>query len=310
MTKYKILNWFGENIWIFLTGSLFLGLFFPIFRIFKPYISYFLMIVLYVTFLNVEFKNITTYIKKPFLILYYIVINMVVSPLLLYLLFSFFTKNYAILSAVVILALVPSGAAASAMTDISGGDTGLTVILTIVSHLAAIILIPFMFFVIFRKSIDLDYFTILLDVTKLIGIPLVLAIVSNILFKEKVNFLKRNVKFFTVVPLVFVIAAIMAVNSTYLKRNPYEVLIYLLILYITFIFSQYFSFTTAYFLDLKQRIAVSNAKTFSNIALALVVASKHLNPETALIVALSQIPWPTMLISLRIMLRIFSKNKL
>lgn len=306
--KNKLFRWLGENIWIFLTASLFLGLFFPFFKVFKPYISYFLMIVLYVTFLNVDIKATVKYIKNPLLILYYIGTNMIISPVLLYILFLLFTKDYIILSAVVLLALVPSGVAASAMTDISGGDTSLTVVLTIISHLAAILLIPFMFFLIFRKSINLNYLTILIDVAKLIGIPLILAILSNIIFKESTLFLKRNTKLFTVLPLVFVIASIMAVNSVYLKDKPFEVLIYLIILYVVFVFSQYFSFFTVPHLKIKQRIAISNAKTFSNIALALVIASKYLHPRTALIVALSQIPWPTMLVSLKVLLKVFNKN--
>jgi len=305
--KERLFNWLGENIWVFLTGSIFLGILFPKLKIFKPYIAYFLMVVLYVTFLKVDVNVALSHIKRPLLIIYYVLMNLVISPIILYFLFFAFTKNYSILSSVLLLGLVPSGVAASAMTDVSKGETPLTVVLTIVSHLVAIFTIPTIFFIVFRKSMNLNYISILIDVAKLIGIPLILATLSNMIFKEKINFIKKRAKLFTVISLVFVISSIMAVNSTYIKETPTKVLIYLSILYVVFIFSQLFSFFTVPSLSVKEKIAISNAKTFSNIGLGLVIASKYLSPEAAIILALSQIPWPTMLISLKIILKLSSK---
>lgn len=140
-----------NNSSLILVLTVFFGIIFPYFSFFTKFITYFLMLILFITFLKVDFNCIRIYIKKPLLIIYIIFINSFLTPILIYLIYKNFCFNYLELSAIMLLALVPTGVAASAMTDLSNGNTLLTVLLTIITHILASFLIPLFFFIFLEK---------------------------------------------------------------------------------------------------------------------------------------------------------------
>ncbi|MGB9842892.1 MAG: bile acid:sodium symporter family protein [Caldisericia bacterium] len=280
----------------------FIGIFFPYFVFFTKYITYFLMTILFITFLKVDFNCIKIYIKKPMLIIYIIIINSLITPLLIYLIYKNFNFDYLTLSAIMLLALVPTGVAASAMTDLSNGNTLLTVLLTIITHILAPFLIPLFFYLFFRKVVKLDYFQVFITIFRLIFIPLLIAIPFKKFFKREANFLSNNSKIITLILVILLSLSIISLNANYMRENPFEVIKYILILYSVFILFQLINFFFPFFLKLPDKIAISNAKTFNNIAIATVLSIQFLDPKSSLIVILGQIPWPTMLIPLNIIL--------
>ncbi|NLI55522.1 hypothetical protein GX420_00835 [bacterium] len=289
--------------------SVILGILFPFLNFFTNYITYLLMFILFITFLKVDFNSVKIYMKKPILIIYIIFINSFLTPILIYLIYSNFNFDYLTLSAIMLLALVPTGVAASAMTDLSNGNTLLAVLLTIITHILAPFLIPLFFFLFFRKVVKLDYLQVFITVLRLIFIPLLLAIPFKKFFKKATDFFSNNSKIITLILVMLLTSSIVSLNSIYIRENPLEVIKYILILYSVFLLFQIFNFFFPFFLDLPDRIAISNSKTFNNISIATVLSLQFLDPKTSLIVALGQIPWPTMLIPLNIMLFFMKKNK-
>ncbi len=292
----------------FLILVVILGILFPYFGFFSKYITYFLMVILLITFLKVDFNCIRIYIKKPLLVLYILMINSIVTPIVVFLIFRTFTSDYYFLSAIMLLALVPTGVAASAMTDLSNGNTLLSVLITILTHILAPILIPIFFFILFRKVIKLDYFQVFLTISRLIFIPLVISFPIKKYFKKFTNFIGNNSKILTLIFVTLLSLAIISITAPYIRENPLSVIRYILILYSVFLLFQLINFFAPFFLKLPDRIAISNSKTFNNIAIATVLALQFLDPKSSLIVILGQIPWPTMLIPLNLLLHL-TKNK-
>ncbi|MCX8094794.1 MAG: hypothetical protein N3D74_01190 [Caldisericia bacterium] len=284
------------------------GILFPYFEIFSKYITYFLMIILLITFLKVDFNCIRIYIKKPLLVLYILLINSIITPIIIYLVYRSFTSDYYFLSALMLLALVPTGVAASAMTDLSNGNTLLSVLITILTHILAPILIPIFFFILFRKVIKLDYFQVFITISRLIFIPLILSFPIKKYFKGFTNFIGNNSKIITLIFVTLLSLGIISITAQYIRNNPLLVIKYILILYSEFILFQIINFFAPFFLKIPDRIAISNSKTFNNIAIATVLSLQFLDPKSSLIVILGQIPWPTMLIPLNILLYL-TKNK-
>ena len=165
------------------------------------------------------------------------------------------------------------------------------------------------FFLFFRKVVKLDYLQVFITVLRLIFIPLLLAIPFKKFFKKATDFFSNNSKIITLILVMLLTSSIVSLNSIYIRENPLEVIKYILILYSVFILFQIFNFFFPFFLDLPDRIAISNSKTFNNISIATVLSLQFLDPKTSLIVALGQIPWPTMLIPLNIILFFMKKNR-
>jgi len=298
-----------SNSSYFLILTVIFGILFPYFSFFTKFITYFLMFILFITFLKVDFNCIKIYMKKPFLIIYIILINSFLTPILIYLIYRNFGFDYLTLSAIMLLSLVPTGVAASAMTDLSNGNTLLTVLLTIITHILAPFLIPIFFFLFFRKVVKLDYFKVFITIFRLIFIPLLVALPFKKFFKKATNFFSENSKIITLILVVILSLSIISLNAVYIRENPLEVIKYIFILYSVFILFQIINFFFPFFLKLPDRIAISNSKTFNNIAIATVLSLQFLDPKSSLIVVLGQIPWPTMLIPLNLIIYFVKKTK-
>lgn len=293
----------------FLIFVVIFGIIFPYFGFLSKYITYFLMIILLITFLKVDFNCIKIYIKKPVLVFYILLINSIITPIIVFLIFKSFTSDYYFLSAIMLLALVPTGVAASAMTDLSNGNTLLSVLITILTHIIAPVLIPIFFFILFRRVIKLDYYQVFLTISKLIFIPLILSFPIKRYLKSISNFVGKNSKILTLIFVTLLSLGIISITAHYIRQNPLSVIKYILILYFEFLLFQIINFFAPFFLKIEDRIAISNSKTFNNIAIATVLSLQFLDSKSSLIVILGQIPWPTMLIPLSIILNLTKKRK-
>lgn len=306
----KVVNFIENNVSLFLIISIPFGLLFPYFAFLKNYITYLLMIVLFVTFLKMDIMEIVHHIKRPMLLLYIEGMSLIAAPIIVYFVLTLLKFDYIVVAALVLLAAAPAGVASSAMTDLTSGDTSLNVVIIFVSHLIAPFAIPFLFFILFRKYIRLDYLNVLITMAKLILIPLAAALLSKQFFKEKLNLIKERSSLLTIIPVFLISLTVISINAPFIKSNPFQVVKYLLIVYPEYFFFMVFGFVIVFWLNLKEKIAVSNSKTFANVSIAMVLAFEFLDPKAALIVALAQLPWPTMLVPVNIMLKFIRKKTL
>ncbi len=293
--RMKIINFIENNVSIVLLMGVPLGLIFPYFGFLKWSLKYILMFVLFVSFLKIDFKEILNYLKNPIIPAYGTLMNMFLAPVIIFLIFSLFMKDYNFIAAVLLLSAVPSGVASAAMTELTEGDASLTVIITIFSHFVAPVSIPLLFFLLLRKIVRLDYVGIFITMLELIIVPLILAVLFERFFKKQTAFFVRRSKSITAIPISFISLIVLSINAKFIYTHPVEVLKYLALIYPIYFF--FFAFGLLYvpFLDNKKRIAVSNSKTFMNVSIGIVLAMQFFNPQTALIITLAQIPWPTML---------------
>ncbi|MCD6106623.1 MAG: hypothetical protein J7J57_00155 [Caldisericaceae bacterium] len=304
----KVVNFIENNVSLFLIISIPFGLFFPYFAFLKNYITYFLMLVLFVTFLKMDIMEIVHHIKRPMLLLYIEGMSLIAAPIIVYFVLTLLKFNYIVVAALVLLAAAPAGVASPAMTDLTSGDTSLNVIIIFISHLIAPFTIPFLFFVLFRKDIRLDYLNVLITMAKLILIPLAAALFSKQFLKKKLNFIKERSSLLTIIPVFLISLTVISINAPFIKSNPFQVVKYLLIVYPEYFFFMVFGFVMVFWLNLKEKIAVSNSKTFANVSIVMVLAFEFFDPKVALIIALAQLPWPTMLVPVNIMLKLIRKK--
>lgn len=297
-----------KNSSIILVFSVFLGIFFPYFSFLQKYITYFLMIILFVTFIKVDFNSIKIYLKKPILIFFIIFLNSIITPIFIYLIYKALGFNYIILSSIMLISLVPTGVAASSMTELSNGNTLLSVLITIITHFLAPFLIPIFFYILFRKVVELNYSEVFITIIRLIFIPLIISLPFKRFFKKITILLSNNSKIIILIFIFLLSLSIVSINAKYIRENPLEVLKYIILLYSVYLIFQISNFYIPFFLKIPDRIAISNSKTFNNIAIASVLALKFLDPKSSLIVVLGQIPWVTMLIPLTLILYISKKK--
>ena len=291
----KIVKYIENNVSLVLLIGVPLGLIFPYFGFLSWTLKYILMFVLFVSFLKIDFSEIIIYLKKPIMPIYITFMNMFIVPAIIFLAFSLFMKDKNFIEAVLLLAAVPSGVGSTAMTELTEGDAPLTVIITVFSHFIAPLSIPILFFWLMRKVVHLNYMGVFLTMAELIIVPLLLAIPFRKLFKKATALFVRRSKSITALPMSFISLIVLSINAKFIWTHPVTVLKYLALVYPIYFFFFFFGIVEAHFLSNKKKIAVANSKTFMNVSIGIVLAMQFLSPQTALIITLAQIPWPTML---------------
>jgi len=305
----RFLGFVENNVSLILTLGVPLGLLFPYFSFLKNYITYFLMFVLFLTFLKMDILEVVEHIKRPILMIYILIVNLILFPVIIYFVFKPFNLSYVYLSALVLFAAVPSGVASGAMTEIMRGKTPLTITIIMLSHFVSAITIPLVFFILFRKVIKVDYLGIMMTMIKLIIIPLILAMLTKKFIRNRaVQILIDKNRLFTIIPLLFISLVVMSVNYNHIIHNPVETIKYILISCPSYFIFMFLSFLSVPFLNFDERIAVMTAKTFANISIGIVLSLSFLDPKASLIITMAQIPWSMMILPVEKFVRITRKN--
>ncbi|MGB9694867.1 MAG: bile acid:sodium symporter family protein [Caldisericaceae bacterium] len=292
----RVVNFIENNVSLVLSLGVPLGLIFPYFSFVKNYMTYLLMFVLFVTFLKMDIGDIFKHFKKPVIIGYIVLIDLIVSPIIVFFGFKVLKFDSTYLSAFLLFAALPAGVASAAMTDLTKGDTPLAILITILTHFIAPITIPLLFYVLLRKVVNLDYLSVSITMAKLIFIPLAVALVFKKASPKISRLIGDQSKILTVIPLLLIGVTVTSVNYNFIIHNPWDTIKYILLAYPVYFFFMISGYLTAVFLPLKERIAVSNTKTFNNVTIGMVLAMSFLDPKAALIITLAQIPWSTMIV--------------
>lgn len=297
-----------KNFSLVLTIGVPLGLIFPYFSFLKDYLTYLLMLVLFITFLRIDISEIVVQLKKPLKVVYAIVIHLFALPLIVFAFLSLFNAPLSYVSAFLLFSALPSGVASPAITDLLGGDVPLSVVITVFSHFVSTVSIPILFFILLRRVIRLDYLGIFLTMAKLILLPLVVSIFFRKFFKLASTKIAEKGRLITIIPLLLVSFAVMSINHDFIIHNPWQTVKYVLIsypLYFFFLLSNYL-FTLKF--PNKQRITFSVTKTFTNVTIGTVLAVSFLSPKEALIVTMAQIPWSTMILPAELLNKVFLRK--
>jgi len=302
----SIQRFIENHFWLFLMLGMLIGFIFPGQAIvLDRFVIVLLMMLLYVVFLKIDLASIIGHIKRPFLLVYLLVCNLLVTPVLVYA--CTWKLDPDIRLAVVLLACLPSGTAAPALTDIVKGKASLTLVLTILSSMIAPLSITGLFYVLYHTAISLDYTRLFLGLVAFTLVPLAASQLSKRLFGPAIERCKRHFGALSVLIMMLIVMAVIGKEADYIRSNIRDIFGILLVLYAVFFVFQVVGYFQAFWLEPEERIAVSVSKMAMNNVLGVVIAISYFNPQIALILVLSEIPWNTMPILYSFILKLHRK---
>ena len=284
-----------KSLGLFFILAIIMGLLFSDYsKTVGDYVMYLLMIILFLIFLKIDLKEILSHIRRPVLLGYILLMNLAVLPLLIYLLSLPFEKD--IIIGLLLLASLPTGTAAAALTDIIKGRTSLTLLIAVLSSFIVPLTLPSIFYFLLGAKIELDYPGLFLTTFWLVFIPLVIAQLAKQFFIKHIEKSKKYYSSITVILASLIVLGVIGKEAGYILSNTSEILNILLILYMVFFVFQLAGYFMVFWLKKDEKIAVSVSKTMMNPALGVVLASTFFSSKVALILILSEIPWSTILI--------------
>jgi predicted Na+-dependent transporter len=293
----KIFKKIDQYFWIFLSSAIILGLFSPqTFLPFEGYVIYIVMAIVGLLFLKVDMIDVVTHIKQPFFLLYVAIINLLVTPLFIYFIFKYISPE--LTPGLVLLAALPSGVTSAAFTDMMKGRTSLTLTIIILTNLLSIVTIPFIFYLLFDASLDINSVELGLNILKVFGIPFFIAkVIKRILFPGITLKLQDYFNIIIVTLLSIIIAISISFTSEQLLSDLKTSTATLGYLFLVFFIFQLIGYFSVFWHKKGEKIAISNSNMIMNNILGIVLALAFFNEEILNLVVLSIIPWSTMIVA-------------
>lgn len=290
----KISTFVEKHFWIFLVAGIAIGLWNPVHLTAAPFVPKILLgLMLFLVFLKIDALAIIENIRNYRLMLYISFMYMIIIPLFFF--FSINLFDHELATGILLLTAMPAGVSTPALTDILRGNVPLSMSLAIVSQLMAPFTVPFLFWLIDLKGLEINELLILKDISILVFVPM---IISQLVKKYFPHFVKKGQHLFTsgnvLVLFAFVIVAV-ASQRDVLLEDPLSLIWKVAALYLVFILLH----IGGYFILLndrkENRVAVAIGAAYMNNGMAIVLAASYFKPEVLILMVLSELPWNTLL---------------
>jgi BASS family bile acid:Na+ symporter len=290
----KISNFVERHFWLFLVAGIVLGIWNPIHLKASPFIPKVLLgLMLFLVFLKIDAIEIIENIRNYRLMMYISIMYMIIIPL-----FFFFSVNFIdheLATGILLLTAMPAGVSTPALTDILKGNVPLSMSMAIVSQLLAPFTVPFLFWLIDLKGLEINEWLILRDISILVFVPMIFSQLIKRYFPATI---RRGQHLFTsgnvLVLFAFVLVTI-ASQREVLLSDPVSLIRNVAILYFIFILLHIGGYLILLKDRKENRIAVAIGAAYMNNGMAIVLAASYFKPEVLVLMVLSELPWNTLL---------------
>lgn len=194
----------------------------------------------------------------------------------------------ALAAGVVLLGACPSGTASNVMSFIAKGDTALSVTVSSVNTILAPVLTPYIFLLLAGTLIPIDVMALFVEIVKIVLLPVITGVVIRMIAGRTVERLDKIIPAFSVVLIITVVAAVVAVNAGKLATMGLVVLLAVLFHNSLGLILGYGAARGVGMSEKKSR-AITFEIGMENSGLAVALAMAHLDPMAALPAALCSI---------------------
>ena len=291
----KFLNTINRYFWVHLLIAIVLGFLFPQhLQSLEGIVLYIMIATLFLVFLKVKYTNVIQEFKKPVKLLYIVLLNMILIPAVIYVLFKPVDPNLRM--ALVLLAALPAGIPTAVFTDImEDGQSSFTIMIMMVTTLVAPFTIPLVFWMLYHQTFGLDLQSLFLNLLLVLVIPFVAAQILRKACEPIVNKSNDVINALVLLCTSLIIMIVMAMESQYILTHKQEVFYILGSLYGAFLLIQLMGYFGAYWLKKGEKVAISNSNVMMNQVLGIIVSLAIFDPKIALVVIVATIPWNTMI---------------
>ncbi len=271
-------------------------------RIFLPYPLYLMMLLLFFSFLKIEFIAILKDMKKTTLILFLLCFfKLIILPAGLFFLTQMVWSKYAL--PVLLLSGISTGVVAPFISNLLSASTSLVLMMVVISSLFVPFSLPALVSLLAGQHIEISFFSMMRTLAMVVFLPAFAVLIARQLTP---SFLRRleSVQF----PLSLVIFAsinlgVFSKYSSFFMENPMELTGTTVLAFLLSAIYYIVGFGVTWGMKREDRLA--GAISFANInnVLIIVFSSQFFGPLSPTLAAMYMLPFFTMIIPVRIAAR-------
>lgn len=213
-TLERISNFAGSTfaIWVILFAVL--SFFVPGgFAWISSYVSLLLGIIMFGMGLTLKLSDFKAVFQAPKSVLIGVIAQFTIMPLIAFGLATLFQLPAEVAAGVILVGCCPGGTASNVMTFLAKGNTVLSVAVTSVSTLLAPILTPALTLLFASKWLPVSAGDMFMSIVQIVLVPIVLGVIVRLLFSRQVEKSVTVLPLVSVIGIVAVAAAVVAVNK-------------------------------------------------------------------------------------------------
>ncbi|UNL83625.1 bile acid:sodium symporter family protein [Priestia koreensis] len=280
-TVERISKFAGDTfaIWVVVVATI--SFFVPsAFTWIAPYISILLGIIMFGMGLTLSLSDFKALLKTPKSVIIGVLAQFIIMPLVAYALANLFNLPPQAAVGVILVGCCPGGTASNVMTFLAKGNTALSVAVTSISTLIAPFLTPTLTLLLASKWLPVSPSSMFQSILEIVLVPIVLGLVVKALFKKQMEKSVTVLPLVSVVGIVAVAGAVVALNSAQIAKTG---LLIMLIVILHNGFGLLLGFLAAKFLrlDYPSQKAISIEVGMQNSGLGAALALAHFSPAAA-----------------------------
>ena len=237
--------------------------------------------------LTIKFEDLCSILRYPKDICIGVLAQYTIMPLLAWGICHIFNLPPDLAIGVILVGCCPGGTASNVITYIAKGDVPLSVGMTITSTLIAPIVTPLLILYLGGTWVNVALLPMIITMIKVIIVPILLGAIIQYVFKSRINTLTGISPIVSMIAIILLIAAIIAVNRDKLLISGLETLI---VVGIHNILGMLLGLGVGYILKLRYdkttALAIEVGMQNSGLAVTLAATNFALNPLATLVGAI------------------------
>lgn len=230
--------------------------------------------------ITLTFNDFGEVLKHPKAVVIGVIGQFVIMPLIAFALATGFNLPAELAIGVILVGSCPGGTSSNVMTYLAKGNTALSVACTTISTLLSPLLTPAIFYVLASQWLDINASAMFISVLQMVLFPIFLGLAVRALFKNKIAELSQTMPLLSVIAIVLILSAVVAVSKDKIIESGLLIFI-IVILHNCLGYLLGFGFAKLFTLNTADSKAVSIEVGMQNSGLGAALAAAHFNPIAA-----------------------------
>ncbi len=173
-----------------------------------------LAIVMFGMGMTLTWDNFREVIKTPKSILVGFSLQYLVMPFAAYFISAILDLSPMLMAGLVLVGCSPGGTASNVITFLAGGNVALSITLTLVSTIAAVLFTPFLTMVLLNHVVPVPALEMFLDILQIVLVPVIIGTAINSFMNNKIKSISNIFPLISALAIILIIAIIVALNKT------------------------------------------------------------------------------------------------
>jgi len=174
--------------------------------------------------ITLRFENFLGILRNPRVITIGVVLQFLFMPLFAWIVAMVFGLEQSLLVGLVIVGACPGGTASNVICYLARGDVALSIMLTTVSTVLAVVMTPLLTWVYLGERVDVPVFNMMRDIFLIIVVPVTLGVLINHYLGDRMHVVKKLFPFVSLFAIILIIGIVMALTQSQLHLVALPVL--------------------------------------------------------------------------------------